>query len=345
MITLKRFIYLGLWLTLISSGCLYANIKDDPTPAPLPDDSLSFCRQQKWARICLNTLLTYRCNQYFNVTSPIETQLCSAAAKTMVDYLDYKTVQVIEDNKIYRFKIIFTKELRSLIKKQIVQNYLRSLEIDLREAMIHHEPFDLFEYTLKFSKNRDLAIRWIAILFQDTTFSRVQVTYLEELASKGQLNQEEWEIKEAMKEIAILLEPKNLVKEKFQSWLKLYPSLEENDLNSFLNPSFYHFYPMALVASHLKQNQWTKRYAFIIPFTLNSDYEFQTLDPDRWPWRHPAPFQMTSNLGWKMRDIYSGLVGSLYGASREELTPSLDSFKKRFSTNPFETMQEWAHKK
>ena len=337
----QRLIPLGLLLTLISSSPLYANIKGDPTPAPLPDDSLSFCRQQRWAKICLNTLLTYRCHQYFNLTSPIEAQLCSAAAQTMVDYLDYKTVQVIEDNKIYRFKIIFTNELRSLIKNPKVQNYLRSLAIDLKTAMRRHEPFDLFKYTLKYSKNRDTALKWIAILFQDTTFSRVQVTYLEEL----QLTHDEWEAKEAMKEVALLLEPKNLTKEKFQSWLKLYPGIDGNDLNSYLNPSFYHFYPMALVASHLKQNQWTKNYAFMIPFTLNSDYEFQTLDPDRWPWRHPAPFKITSNLDWKMRDIYSGLVGSLFGAGREDLTPSLENFKKRFAANPFKTMKEWAYKK
>lgn len=343
--TIHLIVYFGLLLTLINPKHLLASVTSDPTPAPLPDDSLSFCRQQKWAKICLNTLLTYRCNQYFNPLSPIEAQLCSGAAQSMIDYLDYKTVQVIEDNKIYRFKIIFTKKLRLLIKTPVVQKYLRSLAIDLRKAMKHHQPFDLFKYTLKHSKKRDTAFQWIAILFQDTTFSRVQVTYLDELASKGLLNQDELEIKEAMKEIAILLEPKKLAKEKFQTWLKLYPDLEGNNLNSYLNPSFYHFYPMALVASHLKQNQWTKNYAFMIPFTLNSDYEFQTLDPDRWPWRHPAPFNISPNLDWKMRDLYSGLVGSLFGADREDLTPHFETFKKKFAANPFGTMQEWARKR
>lgn len=210
--------------------------------------------------------------------------------------------------------------------------------------MKHHRPFDLFKYTLKFAKKRDTAIQWIAILFQDTTFSRVQVQYLEDLAHDGLLDSDELQTKEAMKEIAIMLEPKNLVKENFQTWLKLYPSIEGNDLNSYLNSSFYHFYPMALLASHLKQNYLTKKYAFLIPFTLNSDYEFQTLDPDRWPWRHPAPFKLTSNLDWKMRDIYTGLVASLYGANREDLTPSFEIFKNRFAANPFRVMQEWAFK-
>lgn len=336
---------LALLLTLLNSSTLFAYTSNEPTPAPLPNNSLSFCRQQKWAKICLNTLLTYRCKQYFYLTSPLEIPLCSAAALSMINHLDYKTVQVIEDNKIYRFKIIFTNELRSLIKNPVVEQYLSSLAVELREAMRQHKHFDLHKHTLKFAKDRNTAIKWIAILFQDTTFSRVQVTYLEELASKGLLNPEELQVKELMKEVALLLEPKLLVKEGFQTWLKIYPEIKGNDLSSYLNSSFYHFYPMAYIASHLKQNAWIQRYAFLIPFILNSDYEFQTLDPERWPFLHPLPFEITPNFDWKMRDIYTGLVGSLYGAKREDLIPSFEIFKTQFASNPFKTMRNWAHKK
>ncbi len=342
----KQFgVALGLLMTLLSHNLLYAQTPPGPTPAPLPDDSLAFCRKQNWAKTCLNTLLTYRCGQYFDILSPVKTQLCSASAYSMIDYLDYKTVQVIENNKIYRFKVIFTNQLKSLINNPIVQKYLSSLAVDLSEAMKFHEPFDLYQYTLKYAKDRDSAILWLGILFQDTTFSRVQVQYLEDLDSNRKLSHKERQIKELMKEIAIMLEPKNLVKEDYQKWLKLYPDLKGNDLNSYLNPSFYHFYPIALMATHLRQNSWSKGYAALLPFALNSDYEFQTLDPDNWPWRHPAPFEVTSNLEWKMRDIYTGLVASLFGANKESLTPAFLTFKTKFAANPFGTMKEWAHKK
>lgn len=329
---------------MVSFNSSFARIVNDPTPAPLPDDSLSFCRQQKYAKACLNVLLTYRCGQYYYPLYPVEAQLCSYSAQSMINYLDYKTVEVIKDNKIYRFKIIFTRKLRKLIKDPVVQKYLRSLESDLSESFKYHKPFDLFKYTLRFAKKRDIAIQWLAILFQDTTFSQVQVQYLDDLTKAGVLSQDELKTKETMRAIATLLEPKNLMNEDFRSWLKLYPEVEGNNLNSYLNPSFYHFYPMALIASHLKSSHVTKKYAFLIPFTLNSDYEFQSLDPDRWPWRHPAPFKITPDLNWKMIDIYTGLVASLYGANREELVPSFEKFKKGFASNPFKTMQDWAYK-
>jgi hypothetical protein len=342
---IKQFIlFFVLFFNLIHSNLLFANLSTEPTPAPLPDDSLSFCRQQKWAKICLNTLLTYRCDQYFYPLYPMKAQLCSTAAQVMIDYLDYKTVQVVEDNKIFRFKIIFTNKLKSLISDPKVQNYLNSLAADLSVAKKFRKPFDLFQYTLKFAGDRDTSILWLGILFQDTTFSRVQVKYLEDLAQNGKLNRDELQAKEMMKEIAIMLEPKKLTKEKYQEWLKLYPTIEGNNLNSFLNSSFYHFYPMALVATHLNKQIWINKYASLIPFVLNSDYEFQTLDPDNWPWRHPAPFKITPNLEWKMRDIYTGLIASLYGANKEAKAPSFEDFKTRFAANPFKTMREWAYK-
>jgi hypothetical protein len=253
-------------------------------------------------------------------------------------------VQVIEKDLIYNFKIIFTEELKTLINKPLVQTYLSSLAIELREAMDRHKPFDLYKYTLKFAKDRDSAILWLGTLFQDTTFSRVQVKYLEDLDASGKLTRNEWYTKELMKEIAIMLEPKNLEKENYRTWLKLYPTLNNTDLNAFLNPSFYHFYPIALMASHLRKNYWFKDYAFIVPFILNSDYEFQTLDSKNWPWRHPSPFQITPYLEWKMRDIYTGLVASLFGANKDSLSPNFLFFSKQFAANPFKTMQTWAFK-
>lgn len=342
--TRQLLLALGLLINLLSFNATYAQTTNGPTPAPLPDDSLSFCRKQTWAKTCLNSLLTYRCTQYYYPLFPSKNQLCSTSAASMIDYLDYKTVQVIKDNKIYRFKIIFTNKLKKLINTPVVQTYLSSLAVDLKEAMQFHKPFDLYSYTLKYAKDRDTAILWLGVLFQDTTFSRVQVKYLEDLDASGKLSFKELQVKKLMKEIAIMLDPKNLEKEDFKTWLKLYPDLKNNDLNSFLNPSFYHFYPIALMASHLRKNYWTKSYAFIVPFALNSDYEFQTLDSDNWPWRHPDPFQITPNLEWKMRDIYTGLVASLFGAKKEILSPSYTIFSNQFAANPYKTMRVWAFK-
>jgi hypothetical protein len=333
-----------LLMGLLSFQVSFAQTSSEPTPAPLPHDALSFCRKQVFAKTCLTTLLSYRCSQYYYPFLPHKSQLCSASAGSMINYMDFKTVQVIEDNKIYRFKIIFSNKLKKLINTPLVQKYLSSLAIDLKRAMTYHQPFDLYNYTLKFAQNRDTAILWLGILFQDTTFSRVQVQYLEDLDASGKLTPIERQIKKRMKEIAIMLEPKNLERENYRAWLKLYPSLNGIDLNAFLNPTFYHFYPIALMATHLKNGFWTKDYAFLVPFALNSDYEFQTLDPENWPWRHPDPFQITAKLEWKMRDIYTGLVASLFGAQKETLTPSYEAFSQRFSANPFKTMREWAYK-
>lgn len=334
----KTYIALSLLISLLASSHLFAQ----PTPAPLPDDSLSFCRKQTYAKACLNVLLTYRCSQYYSVFTPVKQNLCSASANSMIDFLDYKTVKVINDNKIYRFKIIFTNKLISLINDSNVQKYLSSLASDLKEAMLFRKEFDLYEYTFKHAKNRDLTILWLGVLFQDTTFSRVQVQFLEDLNQAGKLSTAELRMKNLMKEIAIMLNPKNLLKEDYKSWLKLYPKIEGVEFDSFLNPTFYHFYPIALMASHLRTKYFFKKYAHLLPFALNSDYEFQSLDPDNWPWRHPKPFKLTGKFEWKLVDIYTGLMASLFGSKKEELLPEYNNFKSQFAKSPFKAMKKWA---
>lgn len=314
-----------------------------PTPAPLADNSMAFCRKQVWAKACLNTLLTYRCGQYFSPLYPIKAARCSLAAQSMIDFMDYKTVEVHKDHYVYRFKIIFTNLLTDLINQPRVVKYLTSLSRDLKDAMKFHHPFDLYNYTLKFTRSRNEALTWLAVLFQDTSFSRVQVQYLEDLESHGDLNILEIQVKDLLYEIAVMLEPMNLERENYRSWLKLYPTIKGPDLNLILNPTFYHFYPIALMAVHLRSQFLTSDFSTLIPFILNSDYEFQSLDPDNWPWSHPSPFILTSKLQWKVRDIYTGLFASLFGSYKENLLPSMSSFEKQFAGDPFFTMRSWAY--
>jgi hypothetical protein len=260
----------------------------------------------------------------------------------MINFLDYKTVEIINDNKIYKFKIIFTTKLKELINTPIVQTYLSELAIDLKEAMDNHSKFDLYQYTLKYAKTRDKVITWLGVLFQDTTFSRVQVQYLDELSRAGKLSKKESDIKDLMEEIAIMLEPKKLRAEEYKTWLRLYPDFEVNDINEISNPSFYHFYPVALWAIHLRVMDWANDYAQVVPFVLNADYEFQSLDPDRWPWRHPDTFKITSKTTYKMRDIYTGLAASVFGAKKDSLLPAFSGFTQKFSVNPYKYMKAWA---
>lgn len=309
-----------------------------------PGKDLEFCKTAKWAKTCLDLLLTYRCNQY---SLPLPAVGCTAAASQFVNSLSIQKIDVKVPGdggtvETYNLPVIFTKELEVLIQEPKVQAYLEGLLPAIRSAEKANVNFNLYEYTLSKTGNKPfIALGLIAVLFQDTSFVQIQAAYLEKLHAEKRIKSDTWKFIQSIRYISEYLDYPNMNEVNKTGWFQMYPRI--GTLNKDLNYSLYHFYPMAYTAALLSASNG-KRLGFFIPFLFNTDYEFQDLDPEMWPFNHPRPFKITPNLEWKMIDIYSGLVGGMFGAGLlkdADDQPNALKFKQALAKNPFGEMQSW----
>lgn len=311
------------------------------------ENSLEFCFDQQWAPTCLQLLMIYRCNQY-GFPIPGAARDCMTTAPIAVKILDifqFNTVidQPGQEPQVFKTKLIFKSRLDALIKDSKTQTFLADLADALENAVDTQAGFDLFDYTLKSAQgDRFRALEWLGVLFQDTTFTVLPVKYFEKQFKENKISKTEMEAAENLRRALFVLKPNELSKSDYKSWIKLYPSDQlEGVLSEGLNPTIYHYYPMAYWSAFLQKMKVSNRMAFFIPFLFNADYEFQNMDPKRWPMQHPAPFELDPKGKHQARDIYAGLAGALYGTQQVDQTPSIKDFSQRLSANPYLEMKSW----
>lgn len=311
------------------------------------DKGLEFCKTDKWAKTCLDLLITYRCTQY---TFPMPGLGCVAAGSQFVGLLSMKKIDVKitdTDGKVqtYNLPVIFTRELEKLIVDPKVQAYLDGLMPAMMQAEKENISFNLFDYTMsKTGNNAFIATGLIAILFQDTSFVEIQAAYLEQLHAAKKIAASTWKSIQQIRYICDYLSPENMAEINKTGWFQMYPRI--GTLNKDLHATLYHFYPMAFTASILSVSNGD-RLGFFIPFLFNADYEFQTLDAERWPFNHPRPFEITPANEWSVSDIYNGFLGARFGAGllkKDSDQVPFRTFAKDLAKNPFGFMQNqfWA---
>ena len=153
---------------------------------PVDPKNLEFCKTDKWAKTCLDLLISYRCSQY---TFPLPGMGCIDAGSDFVSSLSMKKIDVKvkeDDGSVgtYNLPVIFTNELEKVIANKSVQTYLENL----LPLIVKHEKlnlrFNLYEYTLgKFNNNPLIATGLLAVLFSDTSFVQIQAAYLEQMVT------------------------------------------------------------------------------------------------------------------------------------------------------------------
>jgi len=334
-------LFLGLSVTISSA-------RAEPSPLQLEADGLSleFCFDQQWAPTCLQVLMVYRCNQYgFPIPySAYECRMAVPPAVRTLDIFQYNTVieREGEPSQIFKTKLIFKTRLDQLIREPETQRFLKNIGVALERALDTRKGLDLFEMTLKEADgDRFRALEWLGVLFQDTTFSMLPVKYLEEQYKKGKISDREMEAVDDLKRALLVLKPNELGRSDYKTWLSLYPNGSKTNLSDELNPTIYHYYPMAYWSALLKKKRISSRMSFFLPFLFNADYEFQTMGKDRWPFKHPLPFELDPRGTHQTKDIYAGLAGALFGIEQIQALSSVSEFSKKFSEDPFSEMQSW----
>jgi hypothetical protein len=321
-------------------------ISDLDLGGPEQQSPLEFCHDQEWAPSCLEVLMYYRCNQYgFPIPgSALECRFAAPLAVRALDIFQFNTVieRQNQQPQVYKTKLIFKNRLDQLIQEPATQTFLKNISIALENASDTRSGFDLYEATLKEANgNRFRALEWLGVLFQDTTFTVLPVKYFEEQFKNNKISKNEMEAVEYLRRALFILKPKDLGKSDYKKWISLYPSDSGFNLSQDLNPTIYHYYPMAYWSALLKKQKISNRLSFFLPFLFNADYEFQTMGPDRWPFKHPLPFELDQKGIHQTKDIYAGLSGALFGIQQTQLLNSVSEFSLKFSQDPFGEMQNW----
>ena len=314
----------------------HANADESESPISLESCQTSDAK----SKLCLMALLTYRCAQYSLLVGPVN-KLCQASVPAFVATLDVTQFETrAEDEKSYKLPVIFKTRLLKLIQDPLVQDYITKLYVQITEASRERTSFDLFQKTVEIAGNPQKATEWLAVLFQDTSWTRWHIRYLESIEAKSPNTPIKTSLAiRHLKHIVVFLDGDNLKSEDYRSWLKLYPESQLPGLNKVMNHSLYHFYPMAYIAQTLKQAGVSDQFSFFMPFLFNTDYDFREIDEKRWPFAHPLPFKITPSLNWAMQDIYAGYAGSRLGIGKLKGSQSYDQLTSRLAAAPAGTMR------
>jgi hypothetical protein len=328
-------------LSLTEPTAAEVAVAREETSAP-GDEDLKFCHTAKWSSSCLYGLMVYRCGQY---AYPFVPYGCAAASLSFLSILDLKRIDVtFEDesghSQVYSLPVIFVSKLEKMIGDPKVQGEIRALKRHLEISATNRKVFDLWSWAYGISNaNPENATEWLAVLLQDTSPVQIQVEYLRLLEKEGRLSADASRALDDLMVVSDFLTHENLVEVKWKEWLRLYPPTK--NLDEEATTLIYHFYPMAYLARKLKRMHGA-RLASFLPFLFNTEYLNQEIDPERWPMRHPRTEKVDLKLPsirWKMRDLYGGYAGALFGVGKLEVSPGLDAVQGAYSKAPFKTMQ------
>jgi hypothetical protein len=301
--------------------------------------ALAFCNTQKWSSSCLSGLIIYRCGQY---TFPLTPYGCALATAAFVGTLDLKRIDVNVDGTVYNLPVIFTGTLERMVQTPSIQAEIQDLRSYLEASAKSKSKVDFWQWMWAMNTgNFGATLQKISVLLQDTSAVEIQINYLKGIAKKHGFNAASLKAITDLDGIVYQLNSEILSEENYRSYMKLYPSA---DIENSVTPLIYHFYPMAYLALILQKSGFGNRLSSFIPFLFNTEYVSQTLDPLSWPLHHPAPFKIDNDFKrWKMRDIYAGYRGAIFGLGLKPRylrnLPTLDSFQAGYAKAPYETMR------
>ena len=228
---------------------------------------------------------------------------------------------------------VFRKELVKLVKDPEVIEYLNALETKLKD---HGAAWNFWDFSLQFAHgNRDKALQWIAVLFQDS--SRLTHAEYLELNHGGEVTQSALDLLRSCNKMLDSASQANRGFSYFPPPIGLNQS------------SQYHFYVMAYLSKKLSNYPPSAKMAAIAPILLNTQYEYSKhedrllqqkvsiLRPTTWrngfepkglnPDKNFADMDM-------LMDIYLGYVGPQWGRDSSASLISFEDFKSEYVRDP-----------
>jgi hypothetical protein len=282
------------------------------------------CNRDRFAKACLAGLITFRCAQYH--VSPHELGTCLDTSRDAARLLDLRPTT--KDSSVQA--VAFADELVFLMKDPFTEKFLKETYERVGEAMRHRTPFNLWSHTLKQMKGDSSKALWfLGVLLQDTSTATEHLEYLRDRKPPGVPDS----AVEALSDLMDILQPEQLQKENFQTWLKLYPPMTPVGAEAHLNATVYHFYTLGYLSLRLKWANGKKRLATFIPFWIEVAYKFKSIAPRRWPLLDPEPFDRKENES-RLRDIYATFLATHWAAGAGAPKIPFDEFADRMAADP-----------
>jgi hypothetical protein len=278
-------------------------------------------------RMTLYSIVAKRCERYLPSTDRLA---CQQAVLEVINQLDYDLVfthsseQLAENWAPRPFVMVaFKKNLIQLLSSDRTRHYLQQLKRKLNRYLLDEEPdFNLWSFTLKHYNSPLEAAKVMASLFQDTSSTKLHLSYLETTDVQGSVIFQENKhlLSKAIDTINMVLDHSE------KSFLKLiYPK----ELKVSLNRAIYHFYVPFYLSMSL-QKQTNAPGAMKAPFFLTLSYEFITASMDyRYLYSDPEKLDPIK-YEWKIKDIYASYLAINMNAPDKNLQ-SLRSIKESFA--------------
>jgi hypothetical protein len=282
----------------------------------------------------LKSIIHTRCTRYMPEKNK---EGCKSAVSSMLNILDYdvifmKNARPPLDDKAWDPRafvfIAFKTRLIHLLSNPQTKVYLQKLNQHLSDYLVGQEKdLTIFDFTKHFYQSEDKASEVMAILFQDTSFRKLHLAYLEETNTQSNMHFES---------------NKDLLSRVIDMIGLVFDSSEENykrlfypeNLHQNFNRNIYQFYvpfflSRALIKSGLKKDE-----ALVAPMMLTLSYEFVTASHDyQYLFNDPSSIKSTH----KTKDIFAGFCGTSLGTkgmgalkSKERI---YDEMKKAFETS------------
>ncbi|MDA8793585.1 hypothetical protein N9N67_10070 [Bacteriovoracaceae bacterium] len=256
--------YILAYALVIMSGLIFAQKK----PVPINIDNE------------LGLIINYRCERYL---SGSESSLCKESVQTMISELNVKYVNDGNipwsgDLKPVAF-IAFHDELIKLLSQSTTGNYLSHLKNKFSNYTKDQSPlnFNLFQETVNYFTSEKVALKNIALLFQDTSEVKAHVYYLRNVVKKKSSMFEE-----NLNQLDQILDIFNHIFT-YNRDVNLKAFFPQNFTQANDFSSIYHFYVPAYLSTKLAQNLSTKngraraeRGAFLSTFMFVLTYEMVT---------------------------------------------------------------------
>ena len=267
----------------------------------------------------LSSLISRRCEYYL---PKAKLTACKASVSQMVTILD--TDVIIPNLTSYVF-VTFKNDYLQLLSSEVTSKYLTSLQIEMNDYLLGLTPnFNLWNFTLGFYKQTEMAAKTIAILFQDTSLAKLHLLYLEKARIKGNAS---FVINKDL--LGKTIDTMNFMFDYTKSRRDFQPLFYPLSLKGKLNRAIYHFYVPMYLSMRLKNLGAPKDMAFTASLLLNLTYEFITTTSDyRYLLVDPEKLDHREHA-WKITDIYAGYLGSSMGTQKiasKELQFFMNSF-------------------
>lgn len=258
----------------------------------------------------LSTAIGFRCDRY---ATDFKYQ-CNNTVEQMIKILDY-TILLSKDNvpelvssdipESFVF-VAFKTNFISLLSDSSTEKYLQGLQESLSEYAYTHDEskaINIWDYSVKFYGSEALAAKALSALFQDTSRMKLHLAYLEKAKIEGNAH-----FTHNKEKLSHVIDTINMILDYNEDDFGkiFYPK----ELQVELNRSIYHFYVPLYLSNTLESITKSKILAMTAPLMLTLTYEFVTSAND-YTYVIKDPENITDV--WKLRDIYGGYMGGMFG--------------------------------